>query len=481
MCNEGLYMTEPQVTEPLHTKVKYRTVNQLKGPLLFIERVKGVSYNEVVEIETPDGEIRRGTVLEVGHGYAVVQVFEGTRGLDTKSTTVRFTGSTLKFPVSTDILGRIFSGSGVPLDHAPPPVPEDYWDIHGSPINPYAREYPREPIQTGLSVIDGMNTLVRGQKLPLFSGAGLPHNRIAAQIARQAKVPGKEEEFAVVFAAMGITTEEANFFRRQLEETGALEHAVLFLNLANDPAIERLITPRIALTAAEYLAFELDMHVLVILTDMTNYAEALREISAAREEVPGRRGYPGYMYTDLATIYERAGRIRGRKGTITQMPILTMPHDDITHPVPDLTGYITEGQLILDRGLHRKGIYPPIDPRPSLSRLMKEGIGEGLTRFDHREVSDQLYYNYSEGCDLRELVEVVGEEALTPRDRKFLQFADEFERRFINQGEFEERSFDETLDLAWELISIVPEEDWKRIDPQTIEWARKTGRIRRVS
>ena len=321
-----------------------------------------------------------------------------------------------------------------------------------------------------------MNSLVRGQKLPLFSGAGLPHNRIAAQIARQAKVLGEEEEFAVIFTAMGITEEEARYFRQDFEKTGALENVVMFLNLADDPAIERIITPRCALTAAEYLAYELDLHLLVILTDMTNYAESLREISAAREEVPGRRGYPGYLYTDLATIYERAGRIRGRKGTITQMPVLSMPNYDITHPIPDLTGYITEGQLIVDQALHRKGIYPPIDPRPSLSRLMKEGIGEEHTRFDHREVSDQLYYGYSEGCDLRSLVAVVGEEALLPRDRKFLEFADRFEREFINQGEYEERSIEETLDLAWDLLSMFPESELKRIDPETVNWARENNK-----
>ncbi|MBS7287705.1 MAG: V-type ATP synthase subunit B [Candidatus Freyarchaeota archaeon] len=460
----------------ISTQKYYRTISEITGPLIIVSGVKDVSYNEVVLIELPNGETRRGTVLEVGLGKAVVQVFEGTRGIDAKDTTVRFTGETMKLPVSIDIMGRIFSGSGDPIDGGPPIIPEDELDIHGYPLNPYAREYPREFIQTGLSVIDGLNSLVRGQKLPIFSGAGLPHNRIAVQIARQARVLGKEEEFAVVFAAMGITAEEARFFRADFERTGALERVVLFMNLADDPAIERIITPRVALTAAEYLAYEHNMHILVILTDMTNYAEALREISAAREEVPGRRGYPGYLYTDLATIYERAGRIRGRKGTITQMPILTMPNDDITHPIPDLTGYITEGQLIVDRGLHRKGIYPPIDPRPSLSRLMKEGIGKGRTRKDHREVSDQLYYAYSEAVDLRALVAVVGEEALLPRDRKYLEFGDLFERRFINQGEYEERSIEETLDLGWELLSMFPESELKRIDPETINWAKQEGK-----
>jgi V/A-type H+-transporting ATPase subunit B len=457
----------------LYTKRTYKTVTEVTGPLIIVQNVEGVSFNELVSIETPDGEKRKGTVLEVGQGKAIVQVFEGTTGLDTKKTTVRFTGETLKIPVTTDILGRILDGSGEPIDQGPPLIPEDMWDINGSPINPDARAYPREFIQTGLSTIDGMNSLVRGQKLPLFSGAGLPHNRIAAQIARQAKVLGKEEQFAVIFAAMGITAEEAQYFRKDFERTGALERCTLFLNLADDPAIERIITPRCALTTAEYLAYTQQLHILVILTDMTNYAEALREISAAREEVPGRRGYPGYLYTDLATIYERAGRIQGRKGTITQMPVLTLPHDDITNPVPDLTGYITEGQLIISRALHHKGIYPPMDPRPSLSRLMKEGIGKGHTREDHREVSDQLYYAFSEGMDLRDLVAVIGEEALTDRDKLYLKFADTFERKFIAQGEYEDRSIDQTLDLAWDLLSAFPEGELKRCDPKTIQSARE--------
>nr|MDO8099999.1 V-type ATP synthase subunit B [Candidatus Njordarchaeota archaeon] len=465
-------------TANLYTKRTYKTVTEVAGPLLVVQNVEGVGFNELVNIETPDGEKRKGTVLEVGKGKAIVQVFEGTTGLDTKNTTCRFTGETLKIPVTTDILGRILDGSGTPMDGGPPIIPEDMWDINGSPINPDARQYPREFIQTGISTIDGMNSLVRGQKLPLFSGAGLPHNRIAAQIARQAKVLGKEEQFAVIFAAMGITAEEAQYFRKDFERTGALERCTLFLNLADDPAIERIITPRCALTTAEYLAYTQQLHILVILTDMTNYAEALREISAAREEVPGRRGYPGYLYTDLATIYERAGRIKGRKGTITQMPVLSMSHDDITHPVPDLTGYITEGQLLVTRTLHNKGIYPPIDPRPSLSRLMKEGIGvlkDGtrLTREDHREVSDQLYYGFSEGMDLRDLVAVIGEEALTDRDKLYLKFADTFERRFIAQGEYEDRSIDQTLDLAWDLLSAFPETELKRCDPATIAKARE--------
>jgi len=448
---------------------EYQTVSEVAGPLLVVEKVKDVGYSELVKIVTPDGEIRKGTVLEATKDKVIVQVFEGTSGLNIKNTSVTFTGETLKLPVSSEILGRIFSGSGEPLDGGPEIIAEDYYDINGSPINPYAREYPREFIQTGISVIDGMNSISRGQKLPIFSGNGLPHNRIAAQIARQAKVLGKEEQFAIVFCAMGITADEAAYFKNNFERSGALERLTMFINLADDPAIERIITPRMALTAAEYLAYDKGLNLLVILTDMTNYAEALREISAAREEVPGRRGYPGYMYTDLASIYERAGRIKGRKGSITQMPILSMPQDDITHPIPDLTGYITEGQLIVDRSLHRKGIYPPIDPRPSLSRLMKEGIGKNMTREDHREVSDQLYYAYSTGCDLRDLVAVVGEEALTDRDKLYLKFADDFEKQFIGQGEYEERSIEQTLDLAWELLSMFPESELKRIDPDTIK------------
>jgi V/A-type H+-transporting ATPase subunit B len=363
----------------------------------------------------------------------------------------------------------VFDGSGNPIDGGPDIIPEDYWDVHGAPINPYARTYPREFIQTGVSAIDGMNTLVRGQKLPFFSGAGLPHNAVAAQVARQARVRGTGETFSTVFAAIGITADEARFFREDFERQGAFEHVTMFVNLADDPAIERIITPRVALTAAEYFAFKLGMHVLVILTDMTNYAEALREISAAREEVPGRRGYPGYMYTDLSTIYERAGRTHTGKGSITQMPILTMPHDDITHPIADLTGYITEGQLIVDRGLHRRGIYPPMDVSPSLSRLMREGIGKDRTREDHREVSDQLYYSYAEGRALRDLVAVIGEEALSSRDKLFLNFADAFEKRFVNQGEYENRDIEQTLDLAWDLLSMLPEAELKRIDPSTIK------------
>ncbi len=449
--------------------LEYTTIREISGPLLFVESVRGVGYGELARIRTPSGEERRGQVLEIGGGVAVVQVFEGTTGLDVAKTSIRFTGETVKLSVSNDMLGRIFDGSGRPIDGGPRIIPDDYLDVNGNPINPFAREYPREFIQTGISTIDGMNTLVRGQKLPLFSASGLPHNAVAAQIARQAKVVGSDEPFTTIFAAMGITADELRFFRDDFEEQGAFDHVTMFVNLADDPAIERILTPRLALTAAEYFAIKQGNHVLVILTDMTNYAESLREISAAREEVPGRRGYPGYMYTDLATIYERAGRLKGSKGSITQMPILTMPGDDKTHPVPDLTGYITEGQLMVDRSLHRKGIYPPIDPAPSLSRLMKEGIGKDKTREDHREVSDQLYYAFAEGRSFRDLVAVVGEEALSARDKLYLQFADEFERKFINQGPYENRDIDSTLDLGWNLLSVLPDNELKRIDPATIK------------
>jgi V/A-type H+-transporting ATPase subunit B len=448
---------------------EYKTVTRISGPLMFVEAVKGVGFGELVRVVAPDGSERRGQVLEISDKMAVVQVFEGTSGLDVVGTAVRFSGETIKLPVSSDMLGRVFDGSGSPIDGGPRIIPEDYWDVHAAPINPYARTSPKEFIQTGISAIDGMNTLVRGQKLPLFSGAGLPHNAVAAQVARQARVRASGETFSTVFAAIGITADEARFFREDFEKQGAFDHVTMFVNLADDPAIERIITPRVALTAAEYFAFKLGMHVLVILTDMTNYAEALREISAAREEVPGRRGYPGYMYTDLATIYERAGRTHTTKGSITQMPILTMPHDDITHPIADLTGYITEGQLIVDRGLHRRAVYPPIDVSPSLSRLMREGIGKGQTREDHREVSDQLYYAYAEGRAFRDLVAVIGEEALSTRDKLYLNFADSFERRFVKQGEYENRGIEETLDLGWDLLSMLPETELKRIDPSTIE------------
>ena len=447
---------------------EYLTIAKVSGPLMIVESVSGVAYGEVVEIVTPDGNTKRGQVLDAYEDRAIVQVYEGTSGIDTSRTRVRFTGDTVKFGVGAELIGRIFNGKGMPIDGGPMPIFEDEWDVHGAPINPSAREYPSEFIQTGISAIDGMNTLVRGQKLPIFSGAGLPHNELAAQIVRQAKVLGEEEKFAVVFCGMGITHEDAAFFTHDFERTGALERAALFLNLANDPAIERILTPRLALTTAEYLAFVQGMHVLVILTDMTNYCEALREISAARSEVPGRRGYPGYLYTDLATIYERAGRIKGKKGSITQMPILTMPGDDITHPIPDLTGYITEGQLVMDRELHRKGIYPPLNVLPSLSRLMKDGIGASHTREDHSDLSNQLYAAYAEGKDLRALVAVVGEEALTERDRRYLDFADNFEREFVNQGKEENRSIKTTLELGWGLMRALPEAELKRIDPKLI-------------
>jgi len=449
--------------------IEYTTVSEVSGPLMIVDNIKDVAYNEVVKIRLASGEERTGQVLEAFMNKAIVQVFEGTKGLDTDKTSARFIGETMKLGVSKDLLGRIFDGTGNPIDDAPSIIPEERRDINGNPINPYSREYPREFIQTGISTIDGLNTLVRGQKLPIFSGAGLPHNEMAAQIARQAKVLGREEKFAVVFCAMGITAEEANLFIRDFENTGALERTVMFLNLADDPTIERVILPRMALTCAEYLAFDLNMQVLVILTDLTNYAEALREIAAAREEVPGRRGYPGYMYTDLATIYERAGRIKGKKGSITQIPLLTMPDDDITHPIPDLTGYITEGQIVLNRGLHKKDIYPPVAVLPCLSRLMDRGIGADRTREDHAGVSNQLYAAYAEGNDLRDLVAIVGEDALSDRDRKYLKFADEFEKRFVTQDKHENRSIVETLTIGWELLSILPKAELKKIDEKFIK------------
>jgi len=447
---------------------EYKTINEIKGPLLFVEKTEPIGFNELVEIRTEKGEVKRGQVLDTSNEVVVVQVFEGTGGLG-KESTVKFTGDVIKMPLSPDIIGRVLSGSGQPRDGGPPIVPDVARDIAGAAINPAAREKPRAFIQTGISTIDGTNTLVRGQKLPIFSGAGLPHNDVALQIARQAKALGEAESFAVVFCAMGITNEEAQHFMADFERTGALERAVVFLNLADDPAVERLLTPRLGLTTAEYLAFDLDMHVLVIYTDMTNYCEAMRQMGAAREEVPGRRGYPGYMYTDLAIQYERAGIITGKKGSITQFPILTMPGDDITHPIPDLSGYITEGQLIVSRELHRKGIYPPIDIRPSLSRLMNSGIGAGHTREDHRAVSDQLYAYYAEGCDLRGLVAIVGKEALSERDRLVLEFADAFERRFVNQGRDEDRSIFDTLDIGWNLLQALPETMLTRIDDHLIK------------
>jgi V/A-type H+-transporting ATPase subunit B len=447
---------------------EYRTVSRISGPLVFVEKTEPVGYGEQVSVLLPDGTVRRGQVLDTSKEVVVVQMFEGTTGMDMASG-VRFLGETLKLPVSPDILGRILTGSGDPLDGGPRIIPEKKMEIIGSAINPWARDSPKEFIQTGISTIDGMNTLVRGQKLPIFSGSGLPHNDIALQIARQSKVPGSAGEFAVIFAAMGITNEEAQYFMRDFERTGALRRAVVFLNLADDPAVERLITPRLALTAAEYLAYERDMHVLVILTDMTNYCEALRQIGAAREEVPGRQGYPGYMYTDLAMIYERAGKIKNRKGSITQVPILTMPGDDITHPIPDLTGYITEGQIVISRDLHRKGIYPPINVLPSLSRLMNAGIGKGMTRDDHKAVSDQVYAAYAEGKDLRGLAAIVGKEALSERDKRFLSFADVFEDKFVRQGREEDRDIETTLELSWELLSSMPEGVLTRIDRKLVE------------
>ncbi|HHU51004.1 MAG TPA: V-type ATP synthase subunit B [Firmicutes bacterium] len=448
---------------------EYQTVKELVGPLMLVEGVEGVKYEELVEIELAGGELRRGQVLEVNRDKALVQLFEGSTGLNLFESKVRFLGKSIELGVSPDILGRVFDGLGRPKDNGPEIIPERRLDINGNPVNPYARDYPSEFIQTGISAIDGLNTLVRGQKLPIFSASGLPHAQLAAQIARQARVLGADEKFAVVFGAMGITFEEADYFINDFRRTGAIERTVLFMNLANDPAIERISTPRMALTAAEYLAFDLDMHVLVILTDMTNYAEALREVSAARKEVPGRRGYPGYLYTDLATIYERAGRIKGRKGSITQIPILSMPEDDKTHPIPDLTGYITEGQIILSRELHRKGIYPPIDVLPSLSRLKDKGIGPDKTREDHADTMNQLFAAYARGKEAKDLAVILGEAALSDLDRKFAKFADEFEDRYVAQGDEENRSIQETLEIGWKLLTIIPKSELKRIRDEFIE------------
>ncbi|CAH8391094.1 unnamed protein product [Eruca vesicaria subsp. sativa] len=495
----------------LEIGMEYRTVSGVAGPLVILEKVKGPKYQEIVNIRLGDGSMRRGQVLEVDGEKAVVQVFEGTSGIDNKFTTVQFTGEVLKTPVSQDMLGRIFNGSGKPIDNGPPILPEAYLDISGDSINPSERTYPEEMIQTGISTIDVMNSIARGQKIPLFSAAGLPHNEIAAQICRQAGLVKRlektenliedhgEDNFAIVFAAMGVNMETAQFFKRDFEENGSMERVTLFLNLANDPTIERIITPRIALTTAEYLAYECGKHVLVILTDMSSYADALREVSAAREEVPGRRGYPGYMYTDLATIYERAGRIEGRKGSITQIPILTMPNDDITHPTPDLTGYITEGQIYIDRQLHNRQIYPPINVLPSLSRLMKSAIGEGMTRRDHSDVSNQLYANYAIGKDVQAMKAVVGEEALSSEDlvplftqitfmfisntdnndnnsascgvvmQLYLEFLDKFERKFVMQGAYDTRNIFQSLDLAWTLLRIFPRELLHRIPAKTLD------------
>jgi V/A-type H+/Na+-transporting ATPase subunit B len=446
---------------------EYKTINEIKGPLIFVEKTEPVGFGELVEIRTGT-DMKRGQVLDTSDEIVVVQIFEGTGGLS-KDSAVRFTGDVIKMPLAPSIIGRVLSGSGRPRDGGPDIVPDVEREISGAAINPAIREKPRSFIQTGISTIDGTNTLVRGQKLPIFSASGLPHNDVALQIARQAKALGEAESFAVIFCAMGITNEEAQHFMADFERTGALERAVVFLNLADDPAVERLLTPKLGLTCAEYLAFDLDMHVLIIYTDMTNYCESLRQMGAAREEVPGRRGYPGYMYTDLATNYERAGIIRGKKGSITQFPILTMPGDDITHPIPDLSGYITEGQIIISRELHRKGIYPPIDIRPSLSRLMNSGIGKGHTREDHRAVSDQLYAYYAEGNDLRGLAAIVGKEALSERDRLVLDFADKFEKRFVNQGRDEDRSIFDTLAIGWDLLKDLPEAMLTRIDDKYIK------------
>ena len=454
---------------------EYRTIEEVAGPIMLVRGVQGVTYDEMGEIELANGERRRCKVLEIDGGNAMVQLYEAATGINLDSSKVRFLGRTMELGVSEDMLSRMFDGMGKPIDGGPDILPEKRMDINGLPMNPAARSYPEEFIQTGVSAIDGLNTLVRGQKLPIFSASGLPHANLAAQIARQAKVRGTDEPFAVVFAAMGITFEEANFFMESFRETGAIDRSVMFINLANDPAVERIATPRMALTAAEYLAFEKDMHVLVILTDITNYADALREVSAARKEVPGRRGYPGYMYTDLASLYERAGRQKGKSGSITMIPILTMPEDDKTHPIPDLTGYITEGQIILSRELYRKGIHPPVDVLPSLSRLKDKGIGEGKTREDHSGTMNQLFAAYSTGKDNKELMSILGEAALTPTDLLYAKFADEFEKRYVNQGYEENRSIQETLDLGWELLSILPKSELKRIKPEYIEkyWPKK--------
>ena len=454
---------------------EYLTVKDVVGPLLFVEKVTDVKYAELVDLEFPSGRRGHGQVLDISKDIAVVQCFESTQGLNTSQTRVQFIGRGLELSVSQDMLGRIFNGLGTPIDGGPRILPEKKLDVNGNPINPFARSYPSDFIETGISAIDGMNPLVRGQKLPIFSGAGLPHSKLAAQIARQSQVLGAKGDFAVVFAALGITFEESNFFIEQFKTTAAIERAVLFINLADDPPVERLATPRMALTAAEYLAFDLGMHVLVIMTDMTYYCEALREVSSARKEVPGRRGYPGYLYTDLATLYERAGRIKGKPGSITQIPVLTMPDDDKTHPIPDLTGYITEGQIILNRDLFRRNIYPPIDVMPSLSRLKEKGIGEGKTRKDHSGLSNQLFAAYARGKEAQELSVILGEAALSELDKTYLDFAQEFEMRYVKQGEYEERSIEETLKLGWELLSGLPRAELKRVREEHIDEFMETG------
>lgn len=448
---------------------EYKTIREVVGPLMLVDQVEGVKYDELVKIKQASGEERIGKVLEVNEDKALVQLFSSSQGLKISTAKATFLGHGIEIKLAPDILGRVFDGMGRPIDDGGEIIPTVVRDINGSPLNPVARDYPSEFIQTGISAIDGLNTLVRGQKLPIFSGSGLPHARLAAQIARQAKVLGKDEEFAVVFAAVGITFEEADFFIQDFKRSGAIERSVLFMNLANDPAIERIATPRMAITCAEYLAYDLGMHVLVIITDITNYAEALREVSAARKEVPGRRGYPGYMYTDLASLYERAGRIKGKKGSITQIPILTMPEDDKTHPIPDLTGYITEGQIILSRELNLKGIFPPIDVLPSLSRLKDKGIGEGKTREDHAETMNQLFSAYARGKEAKELSTILGEAALSDMDKLYAQFATEFELQYVSQGYHEARSIEETLDLGWKLLTILPKSELKRISLENIE------------
>ena len=448
---------------------EYRTIQEVAGPLMLVQGVENVTYDELGEIKLANGEKRRCKVLEVDGNTALLQLFENAAGINLSNSKVRFLGRTMELGVSPDMLGRVFDGLGQPIDGGPEILPEERRDINGLPMNPAARSYPQEFIQTGISAIDGLNTLVRGQKLPIFSASGMPHAQLAAQIARQAKVRGKDEKFAVVFAAMGITFEESNFFIESFQETGAIDRTVLFVNLANDPAVERIATPRMALTAAEYLAFEEGMHVLVILTDITNYADALREVSAARKEVPGRRGYPGYMYTDLASLYERAGRQKGKDGSITMIPILTMPEDDKTHPIPDLTGYITEGQIILSRDLYHKGVTPPIDVLPSLSRLKDKGIGEGKTRADHSNTMNQLFAAYARGKDARELMVILGEAALSDTDLLYAKFADAFEKEYVSQGYTKDRTIEETLEIGWKLLGILPRGELKRIDDKYLD------------
>jgi V-type H+-transporting ATPase subunit B len=484
MSHEERFIPERQKIDPLavvkdyatYPRLEYRTIAGVNGPLVILDNVKLPKYAEIVNLKLGDGTMRSGQVLEVAGSRAVVQVFEGTAGIDNRKTRCEFTGDVLKMGVSEEMLGRSFNGSGKVIDSAPTVLAEAYLDINGQPINPSSRDYPKAMIQTGISAIDVMNSIARGQKIPIFSAAGLPHNEVAAQIARQASlvqqkdtVDGHEDNFCIVFGAMGVNMETARFFRTDFEESGAMQRTALFLNLANDPTIERIITPRLALTTAEYLAYERDLHVLVILTDMSSYADALREVSAAREEVPGRRGYPGYMYTDLSTIYERAGRVVGRNGSITQLPILTMPNDDITHPIPDLTGYITEGQIYLDRQLHTKGIFPPINVLPSLSRLMKSAIGEGMTRSDHGSVSNQLYASYAMGKDVMAMKAVVGEEALSMEDHLYLSFLERFEGKFVSQGPYQARSIFESLDLAWGILRAFPKELLKKIPKKTLD------------